>query len=219
VSLQLAIVQLGGLIAPHRRQITRMRNPITSIARLDTPPGTVLALVRAAIANLTRSFMRSSVATVHKVAITGCLIAIGSRLVSARRSLIALRPHQISIRESLIAISERLIVLKRLRNRSDGWYWVACHCRFLALAAAFLLSARSGLDMNELAPVKPGSPLAPRVRSGPVSRRRAGARFAWRSRAVRSYDRTLGCASQVTRPESFREQGWQPEGDGCCHFE
>jgi hypothetical protein len=81
VSLQLAIVQLGGLIAHHRRQITRMRNPITSIARLDTPPGTVLALVRAAIANLTRSSMHSSVATVHKVAITGCLIAIGSRVI------------------------------------------------------------------------------------------------------------------------------------------
>jgi hypothetical protein len=156
----LAIVRLGGLIAHHRRQIARVRNPITSIGRLDTPLGTVLALVGAAIANFTRSVMHIRVAAVHKVAIAGCLIAIGSRLVSTGRGLVALRPHQISIRESLTAISERLIVLKRLRNRSDGWYWVASHCRFLALAATFLLSlsAGSGLDINDLATVKPGSP-------------------------------------------------------------
>jgi hypothetical protein len=221
VALQLAIVQLGGLIAHHRRQIARVRNPITSIGRLNTPLGTVLALLGAAIANFTRSVVHIRVATVRKVSIAGCLIAIGSSLVSAGRGLVALRPHQISIRESLIAVSERLIVLKRLRNRSDGWYWVASHCRFLALAAKFLvsLSAGSGLDINELATAKPDRLLATRVGSGAVSWRRAGVGFAWRSRAVRRYDRTPGCVSQVTRPESFGEQGRQPESDRGCHFE
>ena len=30
---------------------------------------------------------------------------------------------------------------------------------------------------------------------------------------------TMGGQSEVMRPESFREQGWQAEEDGCGHFE
>ena len=112
-----------------------MRNPITSIGRLDTPLGTVLALVGAAIANFTRSVMLIRVAAVHKVAIAGCLIAIGSCLLSAGRGLVPFRARLVSIREILLTINERLIVLKHLRNRGGGWCWVASHDELLAFVA------------------------------------------------------------------------------------
>ena len=97
--LQLAITQLSGLIARHRRQIASPRYLITRIGRLDAPAGAVLALLSAAITHLTRRVMNVRVAAVHEVAIAGRLIAIRSCLLSTRRGLIALRPLPISIRE------------------------------------------------------------------------------------------------------------------------
>ncbi|MEO6857108.1 MAG: hypothetical protein ABI323_00745 [Solirubrobacteraceae bacterium] len=63
--------------------------------------------------------MHITVTAVHQVAIAGCLIAIGSRLLPTRRGLVSVRPLLVSLRGRLVAIRERLIILKRLRNRND----------------------------------------------------------------------------------------------------
>jgi hypothetical protein len=124
---QLAITQLGGVIALHRSPIASAGDFITSSSRLHTPQGASMALHGAAIAKPARQVMHVGVPALHEVAIagrliavTGCLIAIGRCLISVGRRLIAVRPRLVGVRESHVAVSARLIVLKRPRIRSSA---------------------------------------------------------------------------------------------------
>jgi hypothetical protein len=100
---------------------------ITRRGRRDPSRGAEHALLGGAIANLKRRTMRARVATVHKVAIARCLIAVGSRLLSIGRGLVAVRPGLVGIRKCLVPITQRLPIFERPRSRVDAIYRIAGH--------------------------------------------------------------------------------------------
>jgi hypothetical protein len=87
---QLTVTHLGGLVTSQRDQVTSPRNLIAIVCCLGAPMGAVEALLGAAVANCAGRVMHLRVAAVQKVAIAGCLIAIGRRLLSTRGGLLAL---------------------------------------------------------------------------------------------------------------------------------
>jgi hypothetical protein len=94
-----------------RRQIASVCRRVASSGRFDTGVRSLVALPRAAIANVAREVMLDRVAAVGEVAIAGRLILVGRSLIAVGRSLIAVGRGLVGICERLMGISERLIVL------------------------------------------------------------------------------------------------------------
>jgi hypothetical protein len=98
-----------------------VRNRIASSGRVEPALGAIVALLRAAIANVARDVVRGVVAAAPESSIARGLIAVGRGLIVVGRGLIAVRPRLVSVREGLLAIGERLIVLEDLGIWTDAF--------------------------------------------------------------------------------------------------